>query len=129
MADYATSAQLANWYGQGNINRWADMEGTGDANASIATRTSEALTLATDRIDARLRLAAVIDRDVQLSSVPNIVMHICRVIAGFYLSKARDAKGYDDQGTPISPYYIEYMDALSTLEDIATGKLKPAADW
>lgn len=115
---YCTSADIDGKYGNGNRVKWADMEGLGSSNPLIATRTTEAITYASDLIDDHLRGSKFSFITPITATTPSTLKNVCRKIAAYELSTARGVTAYTKDGQPITPLYADYMDAMNTLEKI-----------
>ena len=123
---YNSTTYLNYEYGTANIQAWADMDG--DANATkIANCIAWHIANADARIDDRLRrsnLSFNLPVTTDGTTVPPTLRHIAVQLVGYWLSKARGIRDYDDKGMPASKYWMDYRDALDTLERVAGGELK-----
>ena len=123
---YCSTTHLNYEYGSVNVAAWADLDG--DANATkIADCIAWHISNADARIDDRLRrsdLSFGLPAALSDDTVPPTIRKIAVQLAGYGLSKGRGNRDYNEKGQPFSKYWMDYQDALLTLEQVATGLLK-----
>jgi hypothetical protein len=112
-------------YGAANVLAWADMEGTGaTANAvNIGARKLLARTQATAYVYDRLRVSQL-NMLIPITTVPDTLVMVSVMISGYLLSSARGVTDYDQQGKPITRWYVDWISANAILDKIVAGELR-----
>jgi hypothetical protein len=121
-----TDAQLDARYGKINVD--ADADADADANETkILARRLAARNAATARIYDRLRATPYSASFPILDSagiVPLTLVDACVKLSGYWLSTLRGVVDFDKDGNPLTILFADYLDALRTLEEIASDKIR-----
>lgn len=116
MANYCTSADLYNMYGELNIQKWADLDNTKNPD-TVDTRVAWACEFATEFINARLVRGKYA---IPFTSVPKTIVFITTLQAGIMLYDGRRVvsdRNRDEVG-------IQRKQLNTYLRQILAGQLK-----
>lgn len=113
---YCVEADLNNHYGQQSIQRWADLDNSGNTTV-ISTRISWAIDLATEYINSRMVNNYY---DVPFSSVPQLVVDMTAMLAGIYLHDGRAVVSMEDMRDSVK-FHRKHFDKL--LKQILSGQI------
>ena len=123
---FAQIHDLYNRFGPENINRQADMDGSGNAT-NIANRINDALMNADASVYGALRLSkyshllpAIVDRN---GNIPRELVWCAARIAGYDLLCPRGFRDYDKEGRPLNHLQRDLEMAEAMLDKIAEQKL------
>ena len=125
MAYFATQDDLVARYGDANLARMADPDGTGNTGIQAAH-----ITLALKRSDSWIRgklrkslyshtLPNIVDRD---GNVPEDLNHIAVLWAGWILATAHGLRDYDKDGKPLNNQYADKLEAEQLITEIQAGQ-------
>jgi len=123
---YCSDDDLDARYGHINVDAWADADA--DANAAkITARRLAARTYAGARFESRMR-ASPYSGSIPITDIagntPLVVVNINVMLAGYWLSTLRGVSDYDKEGNPLTLLSNDYREALLTIEEIVSEKLK-----
>lgn len=123
---YCSDAEMNARYDSRNVGMWADLGGTwvkgASESAAMTARRLAARNYATAYIDAKLRTSNL-NFNLPFSTVPALITDCATKLAGYWLSTASGVSSYDQQGRPMTRLYVDFLDAVNTLDQIIAGTL------
>ena len=125
MSYFAQPSDLQNRYGPENIQRQADMDGSGNAT-NITARINDALLNADALVYGALRLSkyshllpTILDRN---GNIPRELVWCASRIAGYDLLCPRGFRDYDNEGRPLNHLEQDRKMAEDLLRKVALGQ-------
>ncbi len=117
---YATADDVYMIYGRTNVDRWADLDNTGNTS-DIGSRISHALSVAQSEVDSILAGSPIVVPII--GTVPTLIQDVTATLAGVLLYEARGAQGIStENGQVLHPYSFRRSWALSVLKDLREGR-------
>ncbi|HOK59013.1 MAG TPA: DUF1320 family protein [Sedimentisphaerales bacterium] len=116
---YSQRTDLEAIYGARNVERWADLDSSGNLE-DIAARITYAISVADAEIDSVLSGSPI---KTPLDKVPTLLKIISATLAGVFLYESRGAEGITtDSGVIVHPYYFKRKWAQDVLTEIRDGR-------
>jgi phage gp36-like protein len=116
MADYTTPGKVREKFGTSNVNAWADLDNTKDAEA-IELTVETNIELVGAYINDYLRPRFTVPFD----PVPDSIEQIATLLTGVFLYEGRGIQDSDAEGRPVHKLSIMRKIAEAWLRDIRAG--------
>jgi len=124
MSCYCSESDINATFGSINVQEWAKLGDT-DSDATIATRISRAITVASEEIDDVLRYAGMeIPCEDSDGLTPASLEQICADLAGVWLYESRGVDDVDGAGNPRHKLQYHAERAERRLQQIADRRRK-----
>jgi len=122
MSTYCTRADIEALAGIGNVAKWGDLEGHGDAT-EITARITRAIAVASDALDSRLLggpydIADILDTP----STPTIIEDVCAKLSAAWLEESRRLGASEDTEKLETAHFRK--DAMLTIRELRAGKVR-----